>query len=153
MATNLIATNKSSLDLKIVGLVILTIQARSSSLKPPECNPTVPCEQVHGAKAAMLFSGLYLTALGVGSIKGCLPAHGAQQFDDNTIKAVTFVVWIEDNKGWEWGFGIATLTILSSVPVFLAGSGFYRNKIPSGSPLTTIFKVTHPLPSTTFRYM
>ncbi|KAJ0635785.1 putative proton-dependent oligopeptide transporter family, MFS transporter superfamily [Helianthus annuus] len=148
---------------EFLGLVILTIQARSSSLKPPECNPTVSCEQVHGAKAAMLFSGLYLTALGVGSIKGCLPAHGAQQFDDNTIKgrkqistffnyfvvclsfgvllAVTFVVWIEDNKGWEWGFGIATLTILSSVPVFLAGSGFYRNKIPSGSPLTTIFKV------------
>ncbi|KAJ9549102.1 hypothetical protein OSB04_021645 [Centaurea solstitialis] len=148
------------------GLVILTIQARSPSLKPPECNPTnieVPCQDVHGAKAAMLFLGLYLVALGVGGIKGCLPAHGAQQFDDNTVKgrkqrttffnyfvvclsigaliAVTFVVWIEDNKGWEWGFGISMLTILVSIPVFLAGSSLYRNKIPSGSPLTTIFKV------------
>ncbi|KAI3824976.1 hypothetical protein L1987_06450 [Smallanthus sonchifolius] len=151
---------------EFLGLVILTIQARSSSLKPPKCNPkgaTVPCEQVHGVKAAMLFSGLYLVALGVGGIKGSLPAHGAEQFDENTIKgrkqrstffnyfvfclafgaliAVTFVIWIEDNKGWEWGFGISTLTILLSIPVFLAGSAFYRNKIPSGSPLTTIFMV------------
>lgn len=146
--------------------MILTIQARSSSLKPPECNPTgavIKCQEVQGAKAAMLFLGLYLVALGVGGIKGSLPSHGAEQFDDNTIKgrkqrstffnyfvfclaigaliAVTFVVWIEDNKGWEWGFGISTLTILLSIPVFLAGSGFYRNKIPSGSPLTIIFKV------------
>ena len=146
--------------------MILTIQARSPSLKPPKCDPTnveVPCQDVHGAKAAMLFLGLYLVALGVGGIKGSLPAHGAQQFDDNTVKgrkqrsaffnyfvvclsigaliAVTFVVWIEDNKGWEWGFGISMLTILASIPVFLAGSGFYRNKIPSGSPLTTIFKI------------
>ncbi|KAI3729125.1 hypothetical protein L6452_17774 [Arctium lappa] len=152
--------------LEFLGLVILTIQARSKSLKPPECDPMnveVPCQNVHGAKAVMLFLGLYLVALGVGGIKGSLPAHGAQQFDDNTVKgrkqrstffnyfvvclavggliAVTFVVWIEDNKGWEWGFGISMLTILLSVPVFLAGSGFYRNKIPSGSPLTTIFKV------------
>lgn len=152
--------------IEFLGLVILTIQARSSSLKPPECNPTqgtLLCQEVHGAKAAMLFLGLYLVALGVGGIKGSLPSHGAEQFDDNTIKgrkqrstffnyfvfclaigaliAVTFVVWIEDNKGWEWGFGISTLTILLSIPVFMAGSSFYRNKIPSGSPLTTIFKV------------
>ncbi|KAF5764259.1 putative proton-dependent oligopeptide transporter family, MFS transporter superfamily [Helianthus annuus] len=151
---------------EFLGLVILTIQARSSSLKPPKCSPqgaTVSCEQVHGAKAAVLFLGLYLVALGVGGIKGSLPSHGAEQFDENTAKgrkqrstffnyfvfclafgaliAVTFVIWIEDNKGWEWGFGISTLTILLSIPVFLAGSRFYRNKIPSGSPLTTIFKV------------
>lgn len=147
--------------------MILTIQARSSSLKPPECNPIeatiFPCEEVHGAKAALLFLGLYLIALGVGGIKGSLPVHGAEQFDDNSIKgrkqrstffnyfmfslsvgaliAVTLVVWIEDNKGWEWGFGISMLTILLSIPVFLAGSAFYKNKIPSGSPLTMMFKV------------
>lgn len=151
---------------EFLGLVVLTIQARSSSLKPPECDlarATIPCQEVQGAKAAMLFLGLYLAALGVGGIKGCLPSHGAEQFDDDTIKgrkqrstffnyfvvclaigaliAVTFVVWIEENKGWEWGFGISTITILMSIPVFLAGSRFYRNKIPSGSPLTTIFKV------------
>ncbi|KAA8533020.1 hypothetical protein F0562_032863 [Nyssa sinensis] len=153
--------------IEFLGLVILTVQAHSPSLKPPKCdhqtNPRIPCQEVHGGKAAMLFMGLYLVALGVGGIKGSLPAHGAEQFDENTpqgrkqrstffnyfvfclscggLIAVTLVVWIEDNKGWEWGFGISTLTILSSIPIFLAGSSFYRNKTPCGSPLTTIFKV------------
>lgn len=96
-------------------------------------------------------------------IKGSLPSHGAEQFDDTTpqgrkqrstffnyfvfclscggLIAVTLVVWVEDNKGWQWGFGISTLAIFLSIPVFLAGTAIYRNKIPSGSPLTTIFKV------------
>ncbi|XP_058115550.1 protein NRT1/ PTR FAMILY 4.6-like isoform X2 [Magnolia sinica] len=151
------------------GLILLTIQARSPSLKPPICNhPTntqtpIPCKQVGGGKAAILFTGLYLVALGVGGIKGSLPAHGAQQFDHTTalgrkqrstffnyyvfclscgaLIAVTLVVWIEDNKGWQWGFGISTAAILLSLPLFLAGSSTYRNKIPEGSPLTTIAKV------------
>ncbi|KAJ9677337.1 hypothetical protein PVL29_022362 [Vitis rotundifolia] len=111
----------------------------------------------------MLFAGLYLVALGVGGIKGSLPPHGAEQFDDNTPKgrkqrstffnyyvfslscgaliAVTFVVWIEDNKGWQWGFGISTASILISIPIFLLGSATYRTKIPTGSPITTIVKV------------
>ncbi|KAK8659247.1 hypothetical protein V6N13_029455 [Hibiscus sabdariffa] len=149
-----------------MGLIILTIQARTPSLKPPACGPSISsilCEEVSGAKAAMLFIGLYLVALGIGGIKGSLPAHGAEQFDENTPKgrkqrssffnyfvfslsfgaliAVTFVVWIEDNKGWEWGFAISTISILLSVTIFLAGSMFYRNKIPLGSPLTIICKV------------
>ncbi|ONK80327.1 uncharacterized protein A4U43_C01F16420 [Asparagus officinalis] len=152
--------------IEFLGLVILTIQAKSSSLKPPPCAPTdpnAPCQQVSGNKATMLFAGLYLTALGVGGIKGSLPAHGAEQFDEETVDgrknrstffnyfvfclslggliAVTLVVWVEDNKGWQWGFGISTLTILLSVPSFVAGSAFYRNKVPIGSPLTTIAKV------------
>ena len=149
------------------GLVILTVQAHSPSLKPPKCDPatpSIPCQKVHGAKAAMLFIGLYLVALGVGGIKGSLPAHGAEQFDEDSPKgrkqrstffnyfvfclscgaliAVTLVVWVEDNKGWQWGFGISTFAILLSIPIFLLGSTYYRNKIPNGSPLTTIVKVS-----------
>ncbi|CAK7332835.1 unnamed protein product [Dovyalis caffra] len=155
-----------SAAVEFLGLVILTVQARSSALKPPACNrsnPIIPCQEVDGAKAAMLFSGLYLVALGVGGIKGSLAAHGAEQFDDSTphgrkqrstffnyfvfclscggLIAVTFVVWVEDNKGWVWGFGISTIAIFLSIAVFLAGSVTYRNKIPSGSPLATISKV------------
>lgn len=144
------------------GLIILTIQARTPSLMPPTCDgPT--CEAVSGSKAVMLFVGLYLVALGVGGIKGSLPSHGAEQFDESTPKgrkqrstyfnyfvfclacgalvAVTFVVWLEDNKGWEWGFGVSTIAIFVSILIFLSGSKFYRNKIPCGSPLTTILKV------------
>ncbi|KAJ0095174.1 hypothetical protein Patl1_16319 [Pistacia atlantica] len=155
-----------SAAIEFLGLVVLTVQARSSSLKPPPCGPSTPnvqCKEVDGGKAAMLFIGLYLVALGVGGIKGSLPSHGAEQFDEATphgrkkrstffnyfvfclacgaLIAVTLVVWIEDNKGWEWGFGVSTIAILLSIPIFFGGSAFYKNKIPSGSPLTTICKV------------
>ncbi|KAF3777698.1 NRT1-PTR FAMILY 4-6 protein [Nymphaea thermarum] len=148
------------------GLVLLTVQARLPSLRPPPCHladPNSQCQAAGGKEIAALFSGLYLVALGVGGIKGSLPSHGAHQFDENDkqgrkqrstffnyfvfclscggLIAVTFVVWVEDNKGWQWGFGISTLSILLSVPVFLAGSRLYRNKMPDGSPLTTIAKV------------
>ncbi|XWS23242.1 hypothetical protein CRYUN_Cryun29cG0104600 [Craigia yunnanensis] len=152
--------------IEFLGLIILTMQARTPTLKPPECSPftsSIPCQEVDGGEAAMLFIGLYLVALGVGGIKGSLPTHGAEQFDENSpqgrkqrstffnyfvfclsfgaLIAVTFVVWIEDNKGWEWGFAISTIAILLSIPIFLVGSTFYRNKISFGSPLTTICKV------------
>lgn len=151
---------------EFLGLVILTFQARTPLPKPPQCGNApgaVPCEPVSGSKKAMLFAGLYLTALGVGGIKGSLPSHGAEQFDENSPRgrkgrstffnyfvfclscgaliAVTFAVWVEDNEGWQWGFGISTVAILLSIPVFVAGSRLYRNKVPTGSPLTTIAKV------------
>lgn len=148
--------------------MVLTIQAHMPSLQPPPCPPTqttnVRCHEVSDGKAAVLFVGLYLVALGVGGIKGSLPPHGAEQFDENSkdgrkkrstyfnyyvfclscgaLIAVTFIVWIEDNIGWQWGLGISTLTILLAIPFFLLGSKFYRIKIPAGSPITVIFKVT-----------
>lgn len=148
------------------GLLMLTIQAHKPSLKPPNCVMGItdnPCQKIYGGDSVMLFAGLYLVALGVGGIKGSLPPHGAEQFDENTpegrkqrssffnyfvfslscgaLIAVTFVVWIEDNKGWQWGLGVSTASILLSIPVFLLGSPKYRTKIPTGSPITSMFKV------------
>ncbi|GAB2269934.1 hypothetical protein Dimus_004851 [Dionaea muscipula] len=151
---------------EFTGLLILTVEAHEPSSQPPTCSSTTnssTCNEVEGRKAAMFFMGLYLVALGVGGIKGSLPPHGAEQFDESTAKgrkqrssffnyyvfclscgaliAVTFVVWIEDNIGWQWGFGVSTASILISALVFLLGSATYRIKIPAGSPITTIFRV------------
>ncbi|KAL2340449.1 hypothetical protein Fmac_008389 [Flemingia macrophylla] len=150
--------------IELLGLVVLTVQACSPSLLPLACeSSTTLCHEVSGGKAAMLYAGLYLVAVGVGGCKGSLSPHGAEQLDENTPSerkqrstffnyfvfclsfgafiAVTFVVWVEDNKGWQWGFTISTISIFVSIVIFLAGSSTYRSKIPTGSPLTTIFKV------------
>ena len=144
------------------------MQAHTRYLKPESClsaNRNAKCQEVEGGKEWLLFIGLYLVELGVGGIKGYLPPHGAEQFDEETTRgrkqrssffnyyvfclacgaliAVTFAVWIEDNKGWQWGFGISTLAILISFPIFLLGSTVYRIKLPNGSPITTICKVAH----------
>ncbi|KAL9995792.1 putative proton-dependent oligopeptide transporter family, MFS transporter superfamily [Helianthus debilis subsp. tardiflorus] len=155
-----------SATIELAGLILLTLQAYTHSLEPESClsaNRNDKCRQVEGGKEAILYIGLYLVALGVGGIKGSLPPHGAEQFDEETTRgrkqrssffsyyvfclacgaliAVTFAVWIEDNKGWQWGFGISTMAILISIPIFLLGSTFYRIKVPTGSPITTICKV------------
>lgn len=166
-----------SASIESLGMLVLTIQARVTSLKPPPCfsaSTSISCEQVDGRKALMLFAGLYLVALGVGGIKGSLPPHGAEQFDENTLQgrkqrsaffnyyvfclscgaliAVTLVVWVEDNKGWQWGFGVSTATILLSIPIFLIGSPVYRTKVPIGSPITTIFKVLAAAVYNTYKF-
>ncbi|KAK3440113.1 hypothetical protein EUGRSUZ_B00424 [Eucalyptus grandis] len=155
-----------SAAIEFTGLLVLMIQAHIPSLRPPGCVSSgahSPCQELGGAKVVMLFAGLYLVALGVGGIKGSLPPHGAEQFDENTpegrkqrssffnyyifslscgaLLAVTFVVWIEDNVGWQWGFGISAATILISIPIFLLGSSTYRVKTPTRSPITIMFKV------------
>ena len=147
--------------------MLLTVQAHYPSLKPEACDlkelQAGVCKQTHGLEAGMLFIGLYLVALGVGGLKGSLPVHGAEQFDENETKerrlrstffnwflfsicvgsllAVTFVVWVQDNKGWQWGFAISTVSILLILIVFLGGTTVYRNNIPRGSPLTLIAQV------------
>ncbi|XP_027332072.1 protein NRT1/ PTR FAMILY 4.6-like [Abrus precatorius] len=155
-----------SAAIEFIGLLLLTIQAHMPSLKLPNCvlgNTKSLCQKAHGGDTIMLFAGLYLVALGVGGIKGSLPPHGAEQFDETTqegrkqrssffnyfifslscgaLIAVTFVVWIEDNKGWQWGLGVSTASILLSIPVFLLGSRTYRTKVPAGSPITPMLKV------------
>ncbi|KAH9322825.1 hypothetical protein KI387_017464, partial [Taxus chinensis] len=152
---------------ELIGLVILTIQAHYPSLKPPACNTATSvvgiCKQVEGGEAAMLYIGLYLVALGVGGVKGSLPVHGADQFDENhgkerklrskffnwflfsmcagSLLAVTFVVWVQENKGWQWGFGLSSISILLVLAFFVLDTCKYRNRIPTGSPLTRIAQV------------
>uniref|UniRef100_A0A0C9RQ53 TSA: Wollemia nobilis Ref_Wollemi_Transcript_3673_2154 transcribed RNA sequence n=1 Tax=Wollemia nobilis TaxID=56998 RepID=A0A0C9RQ53_9CONI len=153
-------------SIELVGYVILTMQAHYASLKPRPCNmldPTSVCEKVGGRKAGMLFTGLYLIALGNGGIKGSLLPFGADQFDERDPKerrsistyfnmfflclnigatlAATVVVWVENEKGWDVGFGISGAAIFIAITCLLAGFATYRIRIPGGSPLTRIVQV------------
>ncbi|KAL2492766.1 Protein NRT1/PTR FAMILY 4.6 [Abeliophyllum distichum] len=120
---------------EFLGLVILTVQAHIPSLKPPVCplvNRNVACEEVdRGESDNVIRRPLF----------GGTRCWRNKSLSCGALIAVTFVVWIEDNKGWQWGFGISTATILISIPIFLLGSATYRIKISRGSPITTIFKV------------
>jgi peptide/histidine transporter 3/4 len=91
---------------------------------------------------------LYLLAIGSGGVKAALPPHGADQFDDKDLReakqmssyfnylllalciggaiSLTFVVWIQDNKGWDWGFGIGAIALCLGLSIFIAGLPLYR---------------------------
>lgn len=151
---------------EFLGLLMLTLQAHFPALTPPPCDSKQlrqNCEHPTVGQAAMLYTGLYIVAAGTGAVKASLPAHGADQFDDRdptekrlisnffnwyffslcvgSLVAVTLVVWVQENVGWQWGFGLSTGGIFLALVVFIFGFLRYRNKIPTGSPVTRIAKV------------
>ncbi|KAK2642602.1 hypothetical protein Ddye_024365 [Dipteronia dyeriana] len=136
---------------ELLGLALLAIQAHYPKLKPPLCNmfdPTSHCKKIEGGDAAILFIALYLIAMGAAGIKAALPSHGADQFDDKDPQearhmssffnylllalcfggsiSLTFGVWIQDNKGWDWGFGFGTIAMFLVLVTFALGLPMYR---------------------------
>uniref|UniRef100_A0A803NMN5 Uncharacterized protein n=1 Tax=Cannabis sativa TaxID=3483 RepID=A0A803NMN5_CANSA len=111
-------------------------------------------------EAAILYTGLYLMALGTGGVKAALPALGADQFDPKKAKqlstyfnwfifsltigsilGVTLVVWISTDKGWDWAFAVCAIALLLSIFFISLGNPFYRNNLPKGSPLLRFLRV------------
>jgi peptide/histidine transporter 3/4 len=147
--------------------VLLTVQAHYPNLKPAICNPNdknAVCEKVKGSQEAFLFIGLYILAFGSAGLKACLPSHGADQFDERNPKeakqmssffnvlllavcvggsvSLTFNVWIQDSKGWDWGFGISTIGIVFATIIFASGLPLYRIHVAQRSNcLIEIFQV------------
>ncbi|MED6110619.1 hypothetical protein PIB30_044679 [Stylosanthes scabra] len=138
-------------SLEFLGLALITAQAHYSSLKPPDCNvfdPRFHCDKLKRGQEAFLYIGLYLLAFGSAGIKASLPSHGADQFDETDPKesrlmstffnalllaiclggavSLTFIVWIQIHKGWDWGFGIGTIAMLLGLIIFAAGLPLYR---------------------------
>ncbi|XP_028802966.1 protein NRT1/ PTR FAMILY 4.5-like [Neltuma alba] len=155
-------------SVEILGYGILAAQAHFHQLRPNPCkgaatSQTSQCEAASGGQAAILYTGLYLIALGTGGIKAALPALGADQFDDKdpkeaaqlssffnwflfsltigAILGVTFIVWISTNLGWEWSFTVCTIAVLFAVIFIIMGKSLYRNNVPKGSPLVRIIQV------------
>lgn len=135
-------------------------------LRPFPCkdvDPTkmVECESASGKQEAILFTGLYLVAVGTGGIKAALPSLGADQFDRReaaslssffnwymfsiTLGAmfgVTFLVWISTNLGWDWSFGVCALAVAVAIMFLTMGKSLYRTNVPKGtSPLVRILQV------------
>ncbi|GJY64274.1 NRT1/ PTR family protein 4.5 [Tanacetum coccineum] len=144
------------------GLALLTLQAHYPKLKPPVCNiflPTSTCETVSGGNAVLLFFALYLLALGGAGVKAALPSHGADQFDEKDPKeakemssffnwlllgiavggsfSLTFFVWVQDNKGFDYGFGLSLIAMFLGAIIFILGLPTYRIYVVKGSSAIT----------------
>ncbi|GAV70761.1 PTR2 domain-containing protein [Cephalotus follicularis] len=141
-------------SIELLGLILLTVQAECPKLQP------AMHKRPSQSQAAVLFIGLYAMATGVGGVKASLPAHGADQLNHGNQKHIssffswfffslctgglisaTVMVWIEDNKGWNWSFKLSLIALSFALCIFISGFPIYRYKLPAGSPLTRIFKV------------
>lgn len=145
------------------GVTILTISTVVPSLRPPKCVDNTDCIPANGEQLTVLYLALYLTALGTGGLKSSVSGFGSDQFDETDPKerkqmlnffnwffflislgalcAVTVLVYIQDNLGREWGYGICACAIVLGLIVFLSGTRRYRFRKLVGSPLTQIATV------------
>jgi MFS family permease len=121
------------------------------------------CTRASGLQLGVLYLALYLTALGTGGLKSSVSGFGSDQFDEKdqaekvqmmrffnwffffislgSLLAVTVLVYMEDNLGRKWGYGLCTCVIFLGLIVFLSGTKKYRFKKLIGSPLTQIASV------------
>ncbi|CAI9095895.1 OLC1v1031925C1 [Oldenlandia corymbosa var. corymbosa] len=150
--------------IQATGVTILTLSTIIPGLRPPKCAPgSSSCIPANEKQLMVLYLALYLTALGTGGLKSSVSGFGSDQFDDNDQKertrmikffswffffisvgsllAVTVMVYIQENVGRRWGYGICAFAIVVCWLVFLCGTKRYRFKKLVGSPLTQIASV------------
>jgi len=102
-------------------------------------------------------------AIGEGCMRACIPSLGGDQFSNsdpkksqfqsvfltrlkfaNSLGAIiglAFLVWIENNLGWNIGFMMCALIVLVGLLVAASGYPLYHMQKPSGSPLTRTLQV------------
>ncbi|MQM15709.1 hypothetical protein Taro_048665 [Colocasia esculenta] len=149
----------------LLGMCLLTLAVSVRPLKPPVCHQANPanCQKASTLQLGVFFAALYTLALGTGGTKPNISTIGADQFDDfdpkerkhklsffnwwmfsiflGTLFANTALVYIQDNVGWTLGYGLPTLGLAISVAIFVAGTPFYRHKLPQGTPFTKMARV------------
>nr|XP_043637425.1 protein NRT1/ PTR FAMILY 8.3-like [Erigeron canadensis] len=147
----------------LIGMILLTISASVKSLRPPPCTENQNCPSATPGQSAFLYSSLALVALGTGGVKPNIPSFGADQHDENDEKelsykytffnffflsikvgallGLTVMVYIEQEKGYAWGFGLPTAIMFASVVILAAGFPKYRYKKPMGSIFTRFIQV------------
>lgn len=143
----------------------MTISTLVPSLHPPKCTEDTvpPCVRANEKQLMVLYLALYVTALGTGGLKSSVSGFGSDQFDDSdkdekkqmikffnwfyffvstgSLMATTVLVYVQDNVGRGWGYGICAGAIVAALFVFLSGTRKYRFKKLVGSPLTQFAEV------------
>ncbi|CAD6243933.1 unnamed protein product [Miscanthus lutarioriparius] len=158
-----------SATIAATGVSLLTVDTTVPSMRPPACaNARGPrahheCVPARGGQLALLYAALYTIAAGAGGLKANVSGFGSDQFDARdpreeramvfffnrfyfcislgSLFAVTVLVYVQDNVGRAWGYGVSAVAMLLAVAVFVAGTPRYRYRRPQGSPLTVIGRV------------
>ncbi|KAL2929540.1 Protein NRT1/ PTR FAMILY 6.2 [Bienertia sinuspersici] len=147
------------------GTAILAVSTKLPELQPPPCgsNKNVPCQRATEFQMGILYLALYLIALGTGGLKSSVSGLGSDQFDETdekeqaqrtaffsrffffislgTLMAVTVLVWVQDEVGRSWAYGICSVSMGIAIVIFLGGIKRYRYKKSMGSPIVHIFQV------------
>ncbi|XWS72654.1 hypothetical protein CRYUN_Cryun02cG0058900 [Craigia yunnanensis] len=147
------------------GTCVLAVSTRLLKLRPPPCRATevTQCKQASNFQMGILYLSLYLIALGTGGLKSSVSGFGTDQFDEKdekekaqmayffnrfffvistgTLMDVTVLVYIQDEVGRSWGYGICSASMFVALVIFLMGTKRYRYKKCLGIPVVHICQV------------
>ncbi|MBA0693743.1 hypothetical protein Goari_004094 [Gossypium aridum] len=149
--------------IQTLGTGTLALATKLPQLRPPPCHGSQTCKQANGFQMGILYIALYLISLGTGGLKSSVSGFGTDQFDEKdekeksqmayffnrffffistgTLMAVTVLVYIQDEVGRSWAYGICSVSMFVAVLIFLSGTKRYRYKKSLGSPIVQIFQV------------
>lgn len=99
-----------------------------------------------------------LMAVGIGGTRYSTSTMGANQFDSNKDKGTFFnwffiaaylasiightaIVYIQDNAGWVWGFGLCSVITGIGLWLFLHGTLYFRRTKPEENPFMEVMQV------------
>ncbi|XP_044970190.1 protein NRT1/ PTR FAMILY 6.4-like [Hordeum vulgare subsp. vulgare] len=151
------------------GVSLLAASTAVPGMRPPRCaggeaRPRAAgCVPASGGQLGALYGALYTIAAGAGGLKANVSGFGTDQFDGRdpreeramlyffnrfyfcvslgSLFAVTVLVYVQDNVGRAWGYGVSAAAMAAAVAVFAAGASRYRYRRPEGSPLAVIGRV------------
>ncbi|XP_057508583.1 protein NRT1/ PTR FAMILY 6.2-like [Actinidia eriantha] len=151
--------------IQTLGTGSLAISTKLPQLRPPPCDTHIvsECTQANGLQMGILYLALYLIALGTGGLKSSVSGFGTDQFDEKdekektqmayffnrffffislgTLMAVTVLVYVQDEVGRSWAYGICCVSMFGAILIFLLGIKRYRYKKSLGSPIVHILQV------------
>ncbi|KAM0827594.1 hypothetical protein ACQ4PT_068097 [Festuca glaucescens] len=135
-------------SLYVLGYGMLAVASTLMALEGSSSQPS-------SLQVAFFYVSLYLVALAQGADSPCSLAFAADQFDPSHPReyaarssffnlwyfcfaagitvAVGLVGYIQENLGWEIGFGMLCATVLCALGVFLLGTSAYRLYAPTSS--------------------
>ncbi|KAH9611137.1 hypothetical protein KSS87_011624 [Heliosperma pusillum] len=150
---------------QLLGTGMLALSTKLPQFRPPPCDmsKSETCQKASDFQMSILYLALYLIALGTGGLKSSVSGFGSDQFDEKdekekaqmtaffsrffffislgTLTAVTVLVWVQDEVGRSWAYGICSVSMGIAIVIFLGGMKKYRYKKSMGSPVVHILQV------------
>ncbi|XP_076918085.1 protein NRT1/ PTR FAMILY 1.2-like [Bidens hawaiensis] len=149
----------------LIGMTFLWLTSVFPQLTPSSCHePDSGCNSPTPIQLTFLFSCFVLMSVGSGCIRPCSMAFGADQLKHHptlnnqrlidsyfnwyyasvaisTIVAITAMVYIQEQLGWQVGFAVAALIMLCSSLMFLLGTSLYVKVKASESLFSGLIQV------------
>ncbi|XP_031485013.1 protein NRT1/ PTR FAMILY 2.3-like isoform X3 [Nymphaea colorata] len=145
--------------ISFLGTLMLALAASLPSLAPPSCSHQLgSCQPPTPTQFAFLCLAFSVTTLGTAGTSFTYVTIGADQFDRkeeqerfvsyffltttvSTFLPSTVIVYIMDNVGWNWGYGLCAVLCAVSFALFVPAKWCCRNVRPEGSPFTNLARV------------